>query len=76
MNTQETPVRNPEAATLPEQEIRLIMQSQLDRQSRLDAADDVLRNNADLGRLAGEVDDLHRQYLEIARQMSRDYIDN
>ena len=50
-------------SSLPEQEIRLIMQSQLDRQTRLAAADDVLHNDADLVRLEDTVRHLHQQYL-------------
>ena len=59
-------------STLPEQEIRLIMQSQLDRPSRLAAAHDVLHNDTDLARLEAEVGNLHRRYLEIARQTGID----
>ncbi len=55
-------------SALPEHEIRLIMQSQLDRPTRLAAAHDVLHNNTDLARLEAEVGNLHRRYLEIARQ--------
>lgn len=55
-------------SALSEHEIRLIMQSQLDRQTRLSAAHDVLHNDTDLARLEAEVGDLHRRYLELARQ--------
>ncbi len=59
-------------SALPEPEIQLIMQSQLDRQTRLSAAHDVLHNDTDLARLEAEVGDLHRRYLEIARQAGGD----
>ncbi len=48
-------------------EIRSIMASQLDRQSRLARADDIIRNDCSLEQLQSRVDKLHTAYLELAR---------
>jgi len=48
-----------------EDEIMQIMKNQLDRDSRLDHADDILENNGSLSRLKANVQKLHKQYLTI-----------
>ncbi|MEK6550180.1 MAG: dephospho-CoA kinase [Pseudomonadota bacterium] len=53
-------------SALPVDAIRHIMQTQLDRQSRLAAAHDILHNDADLTQLEDSVQQQHRHYLEIA----------
>lgn len=50
-------------SALSEQEIRLVMQSQLDRKARLASAHDILSNEAGLGQLEEAVGELHRRYL-------------
>lgn len=55
-------------SALSEEEIRLVMQSQLDRKARLAAAHDVLSNEAGLGQLEVAVGELHRRYLATNRQ--------
>ena len=52
--------------SLSEAEIRNIMASQLDRQERLQKADDVITNNSDLAHLEREVARLHGTYLALA----------
>ncbi len=51
---------------LSEAETRDIMASQLDRQERLQKADDVITNNSDLAHLEREVARLHSTYLAFA----------
>lgn len=51
---------------LGEVEIRNIMASQLDRQGRLQKADDVITNNSDIAHLEREVARLHGTYLALA----------
>ncbi len=51
---------------LSETEIRSIMASQLDRQERLQKADDVITNNSDIAHLEREVARLHGTYLALA----------
>jgi dephospho-CoA kinase len=48
-------------------QIQDIMRAQCSRQERLDAADDVLKNNGDLDALRTEVEKFHQQYLELAK---------
>jgi dephospho-CoA kinase len=49
-----------------ENEIRKIIESQIERQQRLDKADDVITNDKDLKDLEQQVHLLHKKYLEIA----------
>jgi dephospho-CoA kinase len=51
---------------LTEAEVRRIMNAQLPRASRLQQADDVLRNDAGIEALRAQVAALHRQYLKAA----------
>jgi dephospho-CoA kinase len=53
-------------SNLPEDEIRNILAAQADRRTRLDAADDVIRNDRDIGYLETEVARLHSKYLSLA----------
>ena len=52
---------------LDRREVEAIMASQVNRQRRLEAADDVVVNDGDLDKLYGQVEALHRKYLELAR---------
>ncbi len=45
-----------------------IIAAQVDRQRRLEAADDVIRNDGSADDLAQRIDELHRCYLELARR--------
>ncbi|WP_137166161.1 dephospho-CoA kinase [Salinimonas lutimaris] len=47
--------------------IKNIMASQASRQTRLQAADDVLDNDGELTAIDGQVDTLHQQYLGLSR---------
>jgi len=49
-------------------EVGAVMAAQVPRAVRLAAADDVLRNNADLKTLRREAEALHAKYLALARQ--------
>lgn len=52
-------------------EVRAIIATQAARPSRLAAADDVLFNTGRLSDIVGEVERLHRRYLELAGQRER-----
>jgi dephospho-CoA kinase len=56
---------------LPEAEVRKILASQASRADRLQRAQDVIENNADLAHLAAEVGRLHRYYLTLAETKNR-----
>ena len=47
--------------------IKNIMQSQVKRQTRLDAADDIIMNTGDIKQLKQEISELHQQYLLLAK---------
>lgn len=47
-------------------QVRAIMASQVARAARVAAADDVIDNSRDLAHLRGEVEALHRRYLQLA----------
>ena len=51
---------------LPEPDIRSIIASQIQRESRLKAADDVIDNSGTIAALQQQVRKLHHRYLEIA----------
>jgi dephospho-CoA kinase len=51
-----------------EQQIRSIMSAQATRQQRLAVADDVIDNNGKTDDLAVQVADLHKHYLQFAKQ--------
>lgn len=51
--------------SLPEAQVRAIMAAQVSRSQRLAAADDVIVNNAGIADLEGQVEHLHRLYLQI-----------
>lgn len=46
--------------------VRNIIAAQVDRQTRLDQADDIIMNSGDMGKLQAQIRQLHRQYLELA----------
>lgn len=46
---------------------RAILDAQVSRSARLKAADDVIRNDADMGAVQTQVAELHARYLELAR---------
>ncbi|WP_444933953.1 dephospho-CoA kinase [Microbulbifer sp. JTAC008] len=50
-----------------QEQIRKIMTTQLTREKRLEKADDVLDNASDLASLKAQIEQLHREYLRIAR---------
>lgn len=52
---------------LTEAAVRAIMAAQIPRQQRLEAADDIIRNDGDVAQLRSQVAVLHQQYLERAR---------
>ena len=56
---------------LPGDEVQRIMASQVGRQERLDAADDVVDNSEGLDDLDPRVEALHRRYLALAREHPR-----
>ena len=49
------------------EQVEAILDSQMDRDARLRAADDVIRNDADLAALQRRVEALHRRYVRMAR---------
>jgi dephospho-CoA kinase len=53
-------------AGLDEKTVRAIMATQMSRQERLERADDVIFNDADLSQLERQVDAMHRKYLALA----------
>ncbi|SCY63703.1 dephospho-CoA kinase [Nitrosospira sp. Nl5] len=55
-------------AGLDEQTVRAIMATQLSRNERLQQADDVITNDADMAHLRQQVDTLHRKYLDLANK--------
>ena len=54
-----------------EQQVRAIMASQIDRQSRLARADDVIENDGSLADLPFKVQTLHTRYLKLAKEMAQ-----
>jgi dephospho-CoA kinase len=54
---------------LGEDEVRRIMSAQISRTDRLEAADDVIVNDADIATLADRVKALHEQYLDAASRV-------
>lgn len=60
--------RAQERDQLPTETIKQIMAAQAARRDRLAVADDVIHNNGNLGQLGAQVQKLHHQYLELARQ--------
>jgi dephospho-CoA kinase len=58
-------------AGMDEDTLEAILRSQVSRSERLQAADDVIVNNADLAHLQQQVTALHHQYLAIANAASR-----
>ena len=53
---------------LSEQEVRAIMATQKSRQERLNQADDVIVNNADISHLQRQVKILHNKYLSLLNE--------
>ena len=47
--------------------IRAILETQLDRQTRLDKADDIITNDGSLESLYRQVDELHRRYTDMSK---------
>jgi dephospho-CoA kinase len=50
------------------EEVKAIMAAQATRQQRLDVADDVVVNDADLAALYGQVNQLHLKYLQLSAE--------
>lgn len=57
---------------LPEAQVRSIMATQVSRQARLAAADDVIENQAGIEALAPQIDRLHALYLQISGQFRKE----
>lgn len=57
---------------LSEEEVERIMQSQIDDQTRLAFADDVIRNDGSIEQAQAQADILHHKYLALAAQFSVD----
>ncbi len=55
-------------AGLDEQTVRAIMATQLSREERLQKADDVILNSADMPHLERQVSALHRKYIALANR--------
>jgi dephospho-CoA kinase len=53
---------------MEEAEARAILAAQADRQTRLDAADDVIDNSGSLEATRRQVEELHRRYLQLAAE--------
>lgn len=51
---------------VPEDQVRSIMAAQMEREQRVDRADDVVVNDGSLESLYGELDRLHQQWLKLA----------
>lgn len=52
---------------LSAEQINAVIHSQVDRKTRLAAADDIIHNDADIPALQAQLDTLHQQYLQLAR---------
>ena len=52
---------------IPKNQVETIINAQIDRNGRLDAADDVLMNTGDRASLLKQVDTLHQQYIKQAK---------
>ena len=50
-----------------EEQVKAIIAAQASRQQRLDFADDVITNDGSLSQLQSQVEELHHQYLELAK---------
>jgi len=55
---------------IPENQVETIINTQIDRDSRLSAADDVIVNTGDTTALLEQVDRLHQKYLQLAKTAS------
>jgi dephospho-CoA kinase len=55
---------------LQEAQVRAIMATQVSREQRLAAADDVIRNDDGVAALAPQVEALHQQYITISSRMT------
>ncbi|MEH6558978.1 MAG: dephospho-CoA kinase [Oceanicoccus sp.] len=53
-----------------EAQVKRIIASQASRQQRLDLADDVIENTAGLDELLAAVENMHRQYLQLASEIT------
>ena len=52
---------------IDEDHVRNIIEAQIDRQTRLDSADDTISNTGDVDNLKSQVNQLHQHYLELSR---------
>ena len=62
--------------TLGEEQIRQILAAQVDRETRLNGADDVIDNNGSLTQLVEATEQMHRHYLMLASKIESDSADN
>ncbi len=60
-------IRTMARSKLSEQEVRVIMATQISRQDRLKKADDLIINNQDIKYLQKQVNDLHQKYLLLSK---------
>ena len=51
--------------------IRNIIKSQVSRQTRIDAADDIILNTGNLNYLDEQVENLHKQYHDLSKKLSK-----
>lgn len=59
---------------LSEQQVRAIMAAQVSRETRLQAADDVITNEGDISQISAQVRDLHAKYLKLAESAKTNLI--
>ncbi|GGC81961.1 dephospho-CoA kinase [Undibacterium terreum] len=59
---------------LSEQQVRAIMAAQVSRETRLQAADDVIANEGDISQISAQVRDLHAKYLKLAESAKTNLI--
>lgn len=52
---------------LSAEQINAVIRSQVDRDTRLAAADDIIHNDADIRAMLTQIDTLHQRYLQLAR---------
>ena len=52
---------------LNSEQINAVIHSQVDRDTRLAAADDIIHNESDIPAVQAQVEALHHQYLQLAR---------
>jgi len=59
---------------LTAQQVQAIMSTQVSREKRLQAADDVITNEGDIAQIAGQVRHLHAKYVKLAKSAKTNLI--